>query len=103
MSFNSWKLACPITERGLVFPGKANAAGLRGPIDADILLRHILRRALRKAGLPTDLRFHDMRHMAASLMVEAGVSVKRAQEILGHASKRTTLAIYNHAMQSPSR
>jgi hypothetical protein len=30
---------------------------------ADILLRDILRRALRKAGLP-ELRFHDLRHMA---------------------------------------
>ncbi len=92
-SFKAWKLACPITDRGLVFPGRVGQ-----PIDADVLLRHILRRALRKAGLPTELRFHDMRHMAASLMVEAGVSVKRAQEILGHASERTTLAIYTHTM-----
>jgi integrase len=93
-SFKTWKLACPITDRGLVFPGK----GVQ-PIDADVLLRHVLRRALRKAGLPTELRFHDMRHMAASLMVEAGVSVKRAQEILGHASERTTLAIYTHTLR----
>jgi hypothetical protein len=63
-----------------------------------VLLRHVLRRALRRAGLPV-LRFHDLRHMAASLMVEAGVSVKRAQEILGHASERTTLAIYTHTMR----
>ena len=92
-SFKVWKLACPVTDRGLVFPGKYG-----NPIDADVLLRQVLRRALRKAGLPTNLRFHDMRHMAASLMVEAGVSVKRAQEILGHASERTTLAIYTHTM-----
>lgn len=68
------------------------------PIDADILLRHILRRALRKAGLPP-LRFHDLRHMAGTLMHEAGVPLKRAQEILGHASERTTLAIYTHSMR----
>jgi integrase len=74
-----WKLACPITERGLVFPGEPNACGERGPIDADKLLRHILRRALRRAGLPA-LRFHDLRHMAGTLMHEAGVSLKRAQE-----------------------
>jgi integrase len=58
-----WKLACPFTARGLVFPGEPNTAGDRNPIDADILLRHILRRALRRAGLPP-LRFHDLRHMA---------------------------------------
>jgi len=75
-----------------------NAQGERHPIDADILLRNILRRALRKAGLPP-LRFHDLRHMAGTLMHEAGVPLKRAQEILGHASERTTLAIYTHSMR----
>lgn len=93
-----WKLACPLTPQGLVFPGEPNARGERGAIDADKLLRHILRRALRKAGLPP-LRFHDLRHMAATLMHGAGVSLKRAQEILGHASERTTLGIYTHAMK----
>ena len=93
-----WKLACPTTARGLVFPGEPNAAGERAPIDADKLLRNILRRALRRAGLPP-LRFHDMRHLAATLMSEAGVPLKRAAEILGHADERTTLAIYQHAMR----
>jgi integrase len=93
-----WKLACPPTERSLVFPGDPDANGVRGPIEADKLLRHILRRALRRAGLPP-LRFHDMRHLAGTLMSEAGVPPKRAQEILGHADVRTTLAIYTHAMR----
>lgn len=93
-----WKLACPLTARGLVFPGEPNDQGERHPIDADILLRHILRRALRRAGLP-ELRFHDLRHMAGTLLSEAGVPIKRAQEILGHASERTTLSIYTHAMR----
>jgi integrase len=93
-----WKLACPPTGRGLVFPGEPDATGARGPIDADKLLRNILRRALRRAGLPP-LRFHDMRHLAGTLMSAAGVPPKRAQEILGHADVRTTLAIYTHAMK----
>ncbi len=91
-----WRLACPLSGAGYVFPGEAAAAGERGAIDADVLLRNVLRRALRNAGLP-ELRFHDLRHMAASLMVEAGVSIKRAQQILGHARERTTLAVYTHA------
>ena len=53
---------------------------------------------MRKAGLPA-LRFHDLRHMAGTLMHEAGVPLKCAQEILGHASERTTLAIYTHSMR----
>ena len=62
-------------------------------------LRHILRRPLR-AGLPP-LRFHDLRHMAGTLLSEEGVPIKRAQEILGHASERTTiyLSIYTHAIR----
>jgi len=93
-----WRLACPLSRAGYVFPGEAGANGERGAIVADVLLRNVLRRALRKAGLP-ELRFHDLRHLAASFMVEAGVSVKRAQEILGHASERTTLAVYTHALR----
>ena len=93
-----WKLACPPTARGLVFPSEPNGRSERGPIEADKLLRNILRRALRRAGLPP-LRFHDMRHLAGTLMSEAGVPPKRAQEILGHADVRTTLAIYTHAMK----
>ena len=61
-------------------------------------LDQVLRRALRRAGLPP-LRFHDLRHMAGTLMHEAGVPLKRAQEILGHVSERTTLAVYTHSMR----
>ncbi len=93
-----WKLRCPPSSGDLVFPGPPDAQGDRGPIDADKLLRNILRRALRKAGLPA-LRFHDMRHLAGTLMSEAGVPPKRAQEILGHADVRTTLAIYTHTLK----
>ena len=93
-----WKLACPPSARGLVFPDEPDASGERGPIDAGKLLKSILRRALRTAGLPP-LRFHELRHLAAALMSEAGVPPKRAQEILGHADVRTTLAIYTHEMK----
>jgi len=37
--------------------------------------------------------------MARTLMHEAGVSLKLTQEILAHASKRTTRAIYPHSMR----
>jgi integrase len=93
-----WKSVCPDSCGDLVFPGPPNALGKRGPIDADKLVRNILRRALRKAGLPP-VRFHDLRHLAGTLMSEAGVPPKRAQEILGHADVRTTLAIYTHTLK----
>lgn len=92
-----WKLECPPTPEGLVFPGEPDADGKRGPLGADYLLRNILRRALRKAGLPA-LRFQDLRHLACTLMAEAGVPIKRAQEVMGHANILTTLKIYTHVM-----
>jgi hypothetical protein len=54
--------------------------------------------SMSTAGLPP-LRFHDMRHLAGTLMPDAGVPARRAQEILGHTDVRTTLAIYTQAMK----
>ncbi len=50
---------------------------------------------LRLAGLPT-MRYHDLRHGAASLMAAQGVPARVAMEILGHAEISTTLNIYTH-------
>jgi len=50
---------------------------------------------LRKAGLP-DIRFHDLRHTSASLMLAQGVHLKVAQERLGHTDPMITAALYSH-------
>jgi len=41
-------------------------------------------------------RIHDLKHTAASLMIQAGYPPKILQEILGHASITTTLDLYGH-------
>jgi integrase len=41
-------------------------------------------------------RIHDLRHTAASLMIQAGYPPKMLQEIMGHASITTTLDLYGH-------
>ncbi|HEU5354683.1 MAG TPA: tyrosine-type recombinase/integrase [Actinocrinis sp.] len=41
---------------------------------------------------------HEARHCAASYFAQAGLSLKEAQEALGHADARTTVAIYQHAL-----
>ncbi|HTW07994.1 MAG TPA: tyrosine-type recombinase/integrase [Acidimicrobiales bacterium] len=58
--------------------------------------------ACQKAGLP-GLRFHDLRSMAATAMVRAGVDVKTAQVRLGHANASTTLGIYARATAEADR
>ena len=53
------------------------------------------RKLLQLAGLP-GMRYHDLRHGAASLMAAQGVSARVAMEILGHSNISTTLNIYTH-------
>jgi integrase len=52
--------------------------------------------ARRAAGVSDRFRIHDLRHTAASLMIQAGCPPKWLQEILGHASITTTLDLYGH-------
>lgn len=48
----------------------------------------------RKAAGLGEFTFHDIKHTAATLLVEEGVDVKTAQSRLGHANPQTTLRIY---------
>ena len=44
------------------------------------------------------MRFHDLRHTSASLMLAAEVGIKHVQAQLGHASAQVTLDVYSHLM-----
>ena len=50
---------------------------------------------LRKAYLP-DIRYHDLRHSAATLMLKQGVRPKIIQERLGYSDISMTLNTYSH-------
>jgi hypothetical protein len=50
----------------------------------------------RRAGLSDRFRLHDLRHTAASPMIQAGYPPKMLQEIMGHASITATLDLYGH-------
>jgi integrase len=80
-------------ENGLIF---TNSLG--GPINARNLLRNF-KQLLKAAGLP-DIRFHDLRHTAASLMLNAGIPVIVVSRRLGHARASITLEIYGHLIPS---
>ncbi len=78
-------------KNDLVFP---SATGTH--LDASHM-RTRFNRLLRKAGLP-HIRFHDLRHTSASLLLAADVHPKIVQERLGHADPRLTLALYSHLL-----
>ena len=56
----------------------------------------------KKADLPK-CRFHDLRHLCASIMLMQGVNVKVAQEHLGHKDISTTMNIYSHVLPSVAK
>lgn len=47
-------------------------------------------------GLPPDLRFHDLRHYLASMLIASGMDVKVVQARMRHASAKVTLDVYGH-------
>ena len=83
---------------GLVF---ANTVGR--PLDQ----RHVLQRQFRPlalaAGLPSTLRFHDLRHIFASLTLSKGMEVARVSAMLGHSNPATTYRVYNYAIPGSGR
>jgi integrase len=60
----------------------------------------LLRRSnfLARAEIDSAVRFHDLRHTCAALMIEQGAHPKEIQTRLGHASIKTTLDRYGHLM-----
>lgn len=80
-------------EQNFVFPSTVGT-----PMDPTNLIK-AFRRLLRMAELPR-IRFHDLRHTAASLMLNNGVDVLVASHRLGHARPSITLDVYGHLIPS---
>jgi len=80
-------------ENGLIF---TNSLG--GPINPRNLLRNF-KALLKEAGL-VPIRFHDLRHTAASLLLNQGIPVLAVSRRLGHARASITLDIYGHLIPS---
>ena len=53
-------------------------------------------RALWPKAIPRPMRFHDLRHTTATLLLRAGVDAHRVQRLLRHRDVRTTTNIYGH-------
>ena len=84
-------------DQDLLFP---NAGGR--PLDVRSLVRRSFLPLLEAAGLPR-IRFHDLRHTAATLLLGQGVHPKVVAEMLGHSRISTTLDLYSHVTPTMQR
>ncbi len=78
-------------NEGLVFTTSTGR-----PVSQRNLTRHF-HSALENLGLPR-IRFHDLRHTAATLLLKANVHPKVVQDMLGHSSVVLTLDTYSHVI-----
>ncbi len=86
------RLSCPHSDTDLVFPNT-----LGGIMDGRNMYQREYMAALRRAGL-RHIRFHDLRHTYASMLISQSENIKFIQHQLGHASIQTTLDRYGHLL-----
>jgi integrase len=79
-------------ENGLVF-----ASEMGKPLDRRYITTHCFKPLLKRAGVP-QVRFHDLRHTCATLLLSKNINPKIVSEMLGHASIAITLDTYSHVL-----
>jgi integrase len=79
-------------ENGLIFASEAGH-----PLDRRYVTNHRFKPLLTRAGLP-QIRFHDLRHTCATLLLGRNVNPKIVSEMLGHARIAITLDTYSHVL-----
>ena len=67
------------------------------PVDVGNLTYRSFRPLLERAGLPR-IRFHDLRHTCATILLSRGTHPKIVQEMLGHANISMTMDTYSHVL-----
>jgi integrase len=78
------------------------ATGKGTPYDYQTVTTRHFKPLLKRAGLP-DIRFHDLRHTYATLLLGRGTHPTYVQKSLGHANIAMTLDRYSHWMPSMGR
>jgi integrase len=69
-----------------------------GPLRHHNFYQRLFCPALARAGLPEQIRFHDLRHTCASLLIAQGAHPKAIQAHLGHSSIQVTMDRYGHLL-----
>lgn len=92
------RLRCPYWQD----PEIVFATEVGTPVESPNLLRRSFFPLLARAGLPR-IRFHDLRHTAATLLLGQNVNVKVVSEMLGHSQIAVTLDLYSHVTPTMQR
>ena len=79
-------------DHSLIFPSEGGT-----PMSGRNLYR-ALKIRVKRAALPQTLRFYDLRHTCATLLLRQGINPKFVQELLGHADISLTLNTYSHVL-----
>jgi integrase len=87
------RLAGLWSDQSLVFPNETGS--LFNPSN---LRNRSFKRIKARSGVREDLRFHDLRHTCATLLLSEDVNAKVVSEMLGHASITITLNTYSHVL-----
>jgi integrase len=80
-------------QRGIVFPNEIGST-----LNPSNLRNRSFTRIKARSDVREDLRFHDLRHTCATLLLSEGVNVKVVSELLEHASITITLNTYSHVL-----
>jgi integrase len=92
-------LARMLTDHLAEYPsrdGHVFSAPEGGPLRHRAFMTRTYRPTVKKTELPQRLRFHDLRHTCAALLIAAGAHLEEIKDHLGHASIRTTSDRYGH-------
>jgi len=68
------------------------------PLNRRQVLKQYFRPLLRDSGLPPLMKFHTLRHAAASLLIADGVPIPLVSSMLGHSTPAFTMSIYSHSI-----
>jgi integrase len=79
-------------ENGLIFASESGE-----PLNRHYITTHHFKPLLKRASLP-EIRFHDLRHTCATLLLTKNVNPKVVSEMLGHATIAITLDTYSHVL-----
>jgi integrase len=83
----------PARSDDLLFSSRNGA-----PLRHNLFYARHYKPAVERAGLPLALRFHDLRHTCAALLIAQGAHPKAIMERLGHSTIQVTLDRYGHLL-----